>query len=181
MANEVYVMEAANIFCGSDAPESSNHLTLSEVKLPNLEENFVDHQAGGAPITIEVDTIIQRMEVTFNLAGWSPQVAKLIGSWQAAQQVYSIYGVIRNRRSGEAIQASATVAGRLGRANPQLWNKGVLQHWEYSIRAITHYELYMDQEEIYFWDFFLNTFSVGGIDRNEVSNRILHIPVSVSG
>lgn len=79
MANTVYVMESANLFAGDHDPAASNHLALQEVKLPELAENFVDHAAGGAAIAIEVDTHIARLEVTFNLAGWTPHVMTLIG------------------------------------------------------------------------------------------------------
>ena len=80
MSQNIFVMEAANIFCGDVDPSLSQHLTIAELKLPNIEENFVDHQAGGSPFTIEIDTILQRLEATFVLAGWSPEVATMIGT-----------------------------------------------------------------------------------------------------
>jgi uncharacterized protein len=176
MSQSVFIMEAANIFCGDFDPSLSQHLTISELKLPNIEESFVDHQAGGSPFTIEIDTILMRLEATFVLAGWSPEVSTMIGSWEMAQNVFTAYGVIRNRRSGEAIEAKVILGGRLGRANPANWTRGALQHWEYAIRGITHYELYLDSSEMYFWDFFLNTCRMGGRDRNADINRILRIP-----
>ena len=33
----IYVMEAANLFCGDHDPTASKHLTLSELKLPPLQ------------------------------------------------------------------------------------------------------------------------------------------------
>jgi P2 family phage contractile tail tube protein len=176
MPQTLYVLEAANMFCGDVDPSLSQHLTISEVKLPNMEENFVDHQAGGAPVIIEIDTILQRLECTFQLAGWSPQVASMIGSWVQQTNVFTMYGVIRDRRSGAAIEAKAILGGRLGRANPANWTRGALQHWDYSIRAVTHYELYVDGAELFVYDFFLNTFRAGGIDRWAEQNSILRIP-----
>ena len=141
MANTVYVMESANLFCGDHDPAASNHLVLQEVKLPELAENFVDHAAGGAPFAIEVDTHIARLEVTFNLAGWTPHVMTLIGQSNRARQVFTAYGLVRDRRSGEAMEAKAVFEGRLGRVNPTSFRKGDLQAHEYSVRGITHYEL----------------------------------------
>lgn len=103
--NNVFVMEAANLFCGDHDPTSSNHLLLQELKLPALEENYSDHAAGGAPIAIEVDTHINRLEATFNLAGWNPFVMTLIGESRRERQVFTAYGVIRDRRLGDAIEA----------------------------------------------------------------------------
>lgn len=179
MANSIYVMEAANLFCGDSDPSLSNHLTISDLKLPGLEENYVDHIAGGASVGIEVDTHINKLESTFNLAGWSPEVMTMIGRSERAQQVFTAYGVIRDRRSGIAMEGKAIIGGRLGRVNPQAWKRGDLQHHEYSIRGIVHYELYMDGTEIYNWDFFLNQKSIGGVDVNFDVNQILRIPVTV--
>jgi P2 family phage contractile tail tube protein len=176
MSQNIFILEAANLYCGDFDTSLSQHLTISELKLPNVEENYVDHQAGGSPFTIEVDTILQRLEATFVLVGWSPEVATMIGSWEVAQNVFTAYGVVRDRRSGDAIEAKAIMGGRLGRANPANWTRGGLQHWEYSIRAITHYELYLEGNEMYFYDFFLNTMRMGGVDRNADINRILRIP-----
>jgi hypothetical protein len=180
MANTVYVMESANLFCGDHDPSSSNHLTLQELKLPGLEENYVDHAPGGAPLAIEVDTHVNRLEATFNLAGWSPNVMTLIGSSTRSRQIFTAYGLVRDRRSGEALEARAVMQGRLGRVNMTNFRKGDLQAHEYSIRGIVHYELYLDGEEIYFWDFFISARRIGGEDLNLELNDILRIPTSAA-
>jgi phage tail tube protein FII len=177
--NNLFVMESANLFCGDHDPTSSNHLLLQELKLPALEENYSDHAAGGAPIAIEVDTHINRLEATFNLAGWNPFVMTLIGESRRERQVFTAYGLIRDRRLGDAIEAKAVIQGRLGRVNPTPFSHGNLMAHEFSIRGIVHYELYMDSEEIYWWDFFTSTRRVGAIDLNFDYNRILRIPASV--
>jgi P2 family phage contractile tail tube protein len=178
MPNSVYVMEAANLFCGDADPSRSNHLTITDLKLPTLEENYVDHVPGGAPVAMEIDTHINRLEATFNLAGWSPEVMVMIGNSERANQVFTAYGVIRDRRTGIAMEGKAILGGRLGRVNPQSWRRGDLQHHEYSIRSIVHYELYLDGGEIYSWDFFLNQRRIGGVDLNFDINRILRIPIT---
>lgn len=178
MAANVFLMEAANLFCGDHDPSASNHLTLSELKLPGLEENYVDHVAGGAPVAIEVDTHINKLEAGFNLLGWTPAVMTMIGTFTRAQQVFTAYGVIRDRRTGEALEAKAIMGGRLGKANPANWQKGSNQHFEYSIKGIVHYELYMDGVEIYNWDYFLNMRRIGGVDMNFDINQILRIPTT---
>jgi hypothetical protein len=93
--------------------------------------------------------------------------------------VFTAYGLIRDRRLGEAIEAMAVMGGRLGRSNPTAFSHGSLMAHEFSIRAITHYELWMGGEEVYWWDFFTSTRRIGGADLNFDFNRILRIPVSV--
>ena len=179
MANTIYVMEAANLFAGDHDPTASNHLTLAQLQLPALEENYADHVAGGAPIGIEVDTHINRLEAGFNLTGWQPHVMKLIGTSARERQVFTAYGVIRDRKTGAALEAMAILRGRLGRVAPTAFRRGDLQQHEYAIRGVVHYELYMDGEEIYNWDFFTNTRRIDGEDLNLDMNRILRIPASV--
>ncbi len=39
----LYVLEAANLFCGDHDPKNSKHLTLQELKLPSLEADSGPH------------------------------------------------------------------------------------------------------------------------------------------
>jgi P2 family phage contractile tail tube protein len=165
----------ANLFCGAESADesNSNHLVLTEVKLPSLDNQFVDHRAGGAPITIEIDTIVGRLESTFVIAGWTPQISGLFYSWAGADNLFTMYGVVRDRQTGEAQQAIAYMRGKLGRSDPQNYRRGDVFHWNYAIRGITHYELQLADELIYFWDFFTNTFQVGGVNVMAAQNRFL--------
>jgi len=198
MANNLYTMEAANLVCGDTgagaAPGVSTHLSILELKLPGLEEAYVDVLPGGATIGIEVPMHINRLESTFNLAGWQPDVMTMIGRSERRLQVFTAYGLIRERRTGAALQAMAVLWGRLGRANPTNFRKGDLMAHEFSIRSITHYELYMQQNqtvgdtgpnprqlrEIYYWDFFTSERRIDGVDRNAEMVNILAIPTGTA-
>jgi phage tail tube protein FII len=177
MAYPLLTLEAANLFCGT-VPENvtaSNHLTLAELKLPAMEEQYVDHRPGGSPVAIEVDTIFARPECTFTLAGWSEQVPSLLAAWSDQQNTFFAYCVLRDRSSGAPIQAIATMTGRLGRADPQNWRRGDLHHWAYAIRGITMYELQIDQNILIQWEFFNNTLIINGEDRNADVNAFLRV------
>jgi phage tail tube protein FII len=150
MPNDLLILEAANLFCGDD-PSGSNHLALTELRLPTLEHNYIDHAAGGAPVAVEVETHINNLQITFTLAGWQPQVLRLMS---ARQQQFTIYGMLRNRRSGEPLQAIAVVQGILGRASPAPFTRGVLHTHEYAIRAIMHYSVSIDTDQLFYWDFY---------------------------
>lgn len=193
MANAtIYVMESANLICGDtrsavpggmSAPGISTHLVLQELKLPAMEENYVDHAPGGAPIAIEIPTHQNKLEATFNLAGWDPSLMSYIGQNDPYYQRFTAYGLIRDRRTSRALQAMAVIEGRLGRVNPTAFSKGTLMHHEYSIKSIVHYQLTMQLTpngqmpmEIYFWDFFTSVRRVGGKDLNKDMIRLLRIP-----
>lgn len=176
--NPVLTLEAANIYCGSAPGDNqwSNHLQLTEVKLPGFDEQYVDHRPGGAPVAIEIDTQIARFECTFTLMGWSPQVASLAHSWMVEQNMFFIYGALRDRQTGDVSNVRAELYGRLGRADPQNWRRGDVGHWSYAIRGITNYMLRIDEEPIYEWDFFTNLLRIGGEDRNADINTALGVP-----
>lgn len=172
----IYTMEAVNMFAGDSDPSASNHLALTQLKLPMLEENFADHVAGGAPVGIEINTHFNRPECTFNLIGWNAQVAGLIGSYTKENQRFTAYGGIRDRLTGKLMKAEAYIWGRLARANPTEFQKGQNFAHEYSIRAITHYELIFAGTQLWYWDFYENSMIIGGVDRMAEMNTALSIP-----
>jgi hypothetical protein len=127
---------------------------------------------------------MNKLEVTFNLAGWSAEVMKLLARDEVPHQMFTAYGLIRNRSDSTALQCIATMHGRLGRVNPTAFSKGNLMHHEYSIKSIVFYSLFMQTiygtnlEEIYYWDFFTSVRRVGGIDLNRQMVQLLGIPAN---
>jgi uncharacterized protein len=185
-AGNIYTLESVNLICGNtgnkNAPGISTHLVLQELKLPALEENYVDHAPGGAPIAIEIPTHMNKLEITFNLAGWDPDIMMFLAREENRYHQFTAYGLIRERRTSEALQAYSKIQGRLGRVNPTAFSKGNLMAHEYSIKSVVHYELWMQElagaelTEIYKWDFFTSEKRIGGEDQNKQLVDLLRIP-----
>ena len=177
MANNVMVMDYANLFCGAGPHDdaASNHLILTELNLPAMDVQYSDHRAAGAPIYIELDTGMARLEATFVLVGLTPQVKNLVNSWVLTERKFFAYGNVRDHNTGIAYQAAAAFIGQLGRADPQNFRKGDVMHTNYAIRSITHYELQLAGEPLVLWDFFTNVRQFGGVDKNAEINANLHI------
>ena len=177
MANPLMILELANIFAGLVDPGASNHLVVQDLKLPAIEENYVDFAAGGAPVQIEIPTYINRLESTFTLIGFVPQVMTMIGLTVRSSQVFSAFGLVRDRLTGDAYQVRAVMTGRLGRVNPSNFRRGDLFSHEYSIRGITRYILDVGDpsspESIYKWDFYELMKVIGGVDANADLNAML--------
>jgi phage tail tube protein FII len=196
MAATVYTLESANLICGDarspaaggegtarTSPGISTHLVLQELKLPAWEENYQDLAPGGAPVAIEIPMHMNKLEATFNLAGWDPSIMIYVGQNSPACQRFTAYGLIRDRRTSLAHQAVAVIEGRMGRVNPAAFSKGNLMHHEYSIKSIVHYELWMQTEsgdarpnEIYWWDFFTSQMRFGRVVITDDMVRLLAIP-----
>jgi hypothetical protein len=152
-------LEAANIFCG--AAGGSNHLRLVNVKLPSYEEVYIDHKPGGAPIGIEIDVIVNKLQCDFNLVGWTPQVDALIGSWRSGVNQFWIFGALRDRLSGSVTQVQVNMTGRLGKVAMNEWQRGSVGSTSYSIKGLIAYKLQIQGYGVMIdWSFFNNTLSL---------------------
>ena len=97
-------------------------------------------------------------------------------SWHQDNQWFFFYGVLRDRLTGDAIQAKVKMRGRLGRVDPQNWRRGDVMPTNGSIRGIVYYEMQIAGARVYYWDFFNNIFYVGNNNRMDATNGLLHIP-----
>lgn len=175
MSSTIYIMEAANLFAGEHDPENSKHLTLEELKLPDLQEVLIDHQPGGGKVGVEFAVGVEKLEPTFKLKGWDPFLLRQFGLGSPGRQRFTAYGVVRDKRTGRAIEAKAVMEGRLSRIAPETFQRGESMGHEYSINEVLHYEVHFDGQEELYWDFFTNTVRLGGEDRDPEVNNILRI------
>lgn len=176
MAGTFYVLEAANLFCGDHDPTKSKHLTLAELKLPDLVEIMGDHHPGGSLLAIEVPLGVEKLEPTFKLNGFDPELLGTFGLGTPLKQTFTAYGVIRDQRTGKPYDSMATMHGRLSRIAPDNFTRGELMGHEYSIGAMDAYAVFFDGKPIIEWDFFANIYRLNGADANSDVSRILRIP-----
>lgn len=183
MANPVWTLEDVNLFCG-DGPSNnvdSNHLVLTEMKLPAIDSQFTDHRAGGAMVNIEINNMVARLESTFVLLGLTSQVMKTVNSWSNNNRWFTAFGVVRDQLSGDVAQAAALIKGQLGRADPQNWTRGNVLHTTYAIRGIQHYEFFIAGDQVYLFDYQTNTLVVGSEDQTAILNQLLNTNQTTTG
>ena len=174
----IYIMEAANLFCGDHDPTASKHLTLTELQLPALQEMYQDHHAGGSRVQIEVAVGIQKLEPTFKLAGWDPDLLTRFGLGSSRASVFTAYGVVRDKRTGVAYEAKAIMEGRLGKVEADTFQRGEMMGHGYAINEVMHYELWFADQEKLYWDFYSTDWRLDGVSQNDDERRILRIPSS---
>nr|WP_284700991.1 phage major tail tube protein [Rhodoplanes tepidamans] len=172
-------MEAANLYCGDDDPTKSKHLTISNLRLPSLEELFQDHHPGGSRVAIEVEVGIKKLEPTFKLVGFDPDLLAQFGLGSRARRVFTAYRVIRDKLSGLAIEHKAIMEGRLGKITEDEFKRGDLAGADYAINEVYHYEIWFDRKEVLYWDFKTQTHRVNGEEPYRTENAILRIPGTV--
>lgn len=175
--SNLYVMESANLFCGDHNPNNSKHLSLATLQLPALEEMTVDHQAGGsiAGITLGMGTL-NPLSASFKLNGWDPDTLSLFGLGKRRAEVFTAYGVIRDKIRGRAIEAKSIFHARLNRVEPDEFSRGELMGHDHGLVEIMHYESYFDGREKHFFNFANQIWRVDGVSQNDDERRILRIP-----
>lgn len=173
MAAAFYIMEAVNLFAGDHDPSNSKHLTLEEFKLPDLQEMYQEHMAGGSPVQVEFAVGIQKLEPTFKLKGFDPDLIVQFGLGSKKLTRFTGYGVMRDQRTGAAVQSIATIEGRLGKVAPDAQKRGELVGHEYAINQVMSYELSFGGRELIYWDFATNTLRMGGVDQQADTNQML--------
>ena len=55
----IYIMEAANLFCGDHDPTASKHLTLTELQLPALQEMYHWRMKKDAPDNVDLLELVR--------------------------------------------------------------------------------------------------------------------------
>jgi phage tail tube protein FII len=125
-----------------------------------MEIQYVDHRPGGAPVAVEIDVVMTRMELEFEVVGVTSQIMALLRNLEMSKHDFFAYGSLREYSSGETLPLKAYFLGQLSRVQPNAFRRGQIFHIKYQVRGLMKYELYIGQEEIpiYRWDFFNNTF-----------------------
>lgn len=175
--SNLYIMEAANLFAGDHNPNNSKHLSLATLVLPTLEEMTSTHTPGGSVAGIEIGMgTINPLAASFKLNGHDPDMLSMFGLGKKQREVYTAYGVIRDKRTSRAIETKAIFHARLNRIEPDEFNRGELMGHDHGLVEIMHYESYFDGREKHYFDFFNQIWRVDGVSQNADERRILRIP-----
>lgn len=172
----IYVPEACNIFVSDQGPDNSKHLKISDITLPVLEEKTIEHHPGGGIGALDIGGLgINALTLTFKLMGVDPQTLAQFGLGGTGQIPYTIYGAVRDKQTGKAIELKAVATGRLVKADGGSIKRGDATEGTYEVKEITAYSLYWNKVELYFYDFFASAWRVNGVDQYADVNGILRI------
>jgi uncharacterized protein len=176
MAASVIIWEAANLYAGDNGPNNSKHLTLQSIQIPQLKEKTEEHTPGGGIGAISIGMMsLEMLEVTFKLVGSDVQTKAQFGLGSNGSQFYTIYGALRDKNSGRAIERKLIVKGRLVECGEDEFSRGKLTTQDHKIAEVTHYELYEDKAEVHYYDFFSSIWRVGRVNQLADVNAILRI------
>lgn len=167
--------EEMNLFVGDD-PDASNHLTLSELALPKLEETNFDFQGGGAAFGLNMKGGgFKPLAASFKLAGVNLDVMKYF-QLDETNTPFTALSAMRDQLTGALKPAKAIINGRLGTIEEDAFKKGEMSQHDYGITGIVHYELHIDGKELYYFDWARGIVRVDGVDKRAKVRSMLNIP-----
>ena len=177
MAASVIIWEAANLFAGDDDPANSKHLTIQNIQLWQPKEKTQEHHPGGGIGAITIGGLgFEPPEVNFKLVGSDAQTKALFGIGSNGTRPYTIYGALRDKNGGRLIERKVVVFGRMTEVGENEFKRGELIEQDHTITEVTHYELWEDKKEVYYYDFFGSVWRVNGTNQLATTNAILRIP-----
>lgn len=154
MAATLFHMDAANLFCGVDNPESSEFLAIKNIKLPPLEEKTKDHEPGGGVMSIQLGMrCIMAPTLGFDLEGIRPHLMNKFMP-VGGREKYTVRGNMRDIKAQTDLSIVAILEGRMTKADIGDFSRSEGVSTQYEITECTQYKLYIDGAEKYFFDFF---------------------------
>jgi uncharacterized protein len=170
------IQQAGNLFVGDSGPNNSKHLTLESYKLPTFEENSQEHHGGGSIGAVDIGGLgLKKLDITFKLKGYDPQVMSKFGLGTQGRMPFTIYGAIRDKTTNVAKELKVVAHARLGKIEVDEFKAGDLLGHDYMLHEVWRYECYFDGVEKYWYDFEASDWRVDGVSQNADINSILRI------
>ncbi len=179
--SDLIINESFNLFVGDAGPDNSKHLILKNLKLPEFEELTQQHHSGGALGAIDVAGLGHKeLMCSFKETGWDPQTMSQFGIGGRVSYPYTAYGNARSKATGTAVPIKAVMFGRMSKISWPELKRGDLMEVDHEIKELLHYELYVGNQQKFYWDWATSTWMVDGVVQNQDELTNLAIP-SASG
>ncbi|TVR06622.1 MAG: hypothetical protein EA385_14990 [Salinarimonadaceae bacterium] len=155
MAATLMVLDAASLFIGDEDPTAAEYLTLKNVKIPALKEKTKEHTGGGATMSINIGMrVLEALEFSFKLEGFSHNAMSRFMPSGPARVNYTLRGSYRDLRTHEELALRAIINGRMISIEPSEFSRGEGIENDYMISEIMGYQLFLDDREKYYFDYF---------------------------
>jgi hypothetical protein len=176
MSGSVLIWQEANLYAGDNGPNNSKHLTLTNIKIVAAKEVTHTHSPGGGAGQIKLGMgILEAPEVSFKLIGVDPQTMGLFRFGESGLQYYTLYGVIRDKLTGAAIERKLVLRGRITSIEESEFTRERPTEQDHMISEIMSFSLTHDRQEIWGYEFSPPRWRVNGVDTRSAENAILRI------
>ncbi|MES9873164.1 MAG: phage major tail tube protein [Candidatus Sedimenticola sp. 6PFRAG7] len=143
MANIENVLTAMSLFVDSKGYAGQ----VEELVPPKLTLKTEEIRAGGMDAPVEIDMGMEKMEASFTLNGYSPDVLKLFGLAPGRRKALTMTGSLISA-SGEEKSIRVNLQGMLRETDPGTWKPGEKSTLKVTV-ALSYYKLSINGEVIH--------------------------------
>lgn len=152
-----YILRNCSIF----ADRVSKIGQASEITLPVPAEKMEELRNAGMVLPIDIPMGYEKLESSFKMTGFDPQVIKLFGLAVGQEREFMVTGALAHE-DGTIVNATAYIRGRLNKGSPGTWKPGEVGENEYSI-TLRYYRLEVGGDTLIEMDPF--GVSIGGVSQ----------------
>lgn len=144
---------------------------INELTLPKLTMQTQDHQSGGMDAPVEVEMGMEKLESTYVLAEYNPDVIRLMGFRQGGSIALIARGALKVNDDVTAM--TCTMRGKIKELDMGSWKKGDDTTMTFTV-AVDYYRLDRGAENLIEIDVPNLIRKIGGIDQlSGVRNALL--------
>lgn len=156
----LYLLTAVDVR-RAGATGTSRAITISKLALPAIKFMTTGHNPGGGVGEVNfVQPRIEAPEPKFDGKGIDTDAFKALG--QRDRWVFA--GAYRDKKSGKAIPSRAIIEATISSWEPDESDPSDFQGCSHVFSEVTHYELSLDGEELWYWDCWERVMRSGGVD-----------------
>ena len=169
-----YIMEAIDVR-RADQPDTSRSKIIKTMAMPALTRITGEHFAGGSIAKLNVSfPQIEALEPKFATAGPDLDVLRHFGLAAGTFDKWVFAGSMRIRKGG-VVPCRAIIEGVVNAWEPDENTPGELMGCNHTLSEVTHYELTIGDDEIFYFDDDENVARSGGVDWFAPTRRALGI------
>jgi len=169
-----YFLEAIDVR-RADQPDTSRRRIIQTMAMPALTRLTAEHLGGGAIAKIKLAfPQLEALEPKYATAGFDLDTLRHFGLAAGTFDRWVFAGSCRIRR-GAVVPARAIIEGVVSAWEPDENTPGELAKCNHTIAEVTHYELTLDGEQIFYFDDDEGVAISGGVDWFADTRRALGI------
>ena len=145
----LYLLQAVDVRRASQ-PGQSRAIIISKLALPNIKFKSSSHSPGGGNGEVEfLQPRIDALEPKFDAKGIDTDIFKGIGQVDR----WTFAGAYKDKKSGKTLPARAIIEGAVAEWEPDESDPSEFQGCSHAFKEVTHYEFSLNEEALWYWDF----------------------------
>jgi P2 family phage contractile tail tube protein len=146
---------------------------VTELSLPKIAAKLEEFRAGGMDAPVEFDMGLEKLEGSFTLAEYDPEVLKLFGLTLGNNTAVTMRGYAEDEM-GNSQALVAEMRGRLKDQDPGSWKPGDNAELKGAISCV-YYRLQINGKDVYEIDVLNMVRKIGGVDQLQKQRDALGI------